>query len=195
MSRRTKLITTALFLVLLAIPAAYVAFTWSPENPLRIRITSAGGNAPLTIQPLGYYVLPVEVKNTSSTPVNLVSLSPSLVLPFGTPLGDSAVELPFLLSELRRSGIVIPPHSTVPASLRILGKDLAQAERTGCLWARYVWISGTKAEAIKFTEWISFIPPVSWYDPVPHPRPDYDDTPVEISKGTAASFGLSLERP
>jgi hypothetical protein len=37
MSRRAKLLITALFLMLLAIPAAYITLTWRPANPLRFR--------------------------------------------------------------------------------------------------------------------------------------------------------------
>ncbi|QIF01953.1 hypothetical protein [Roseimicrobium sp. ORNL1] len=193
MSRRTKLLITLLFLVLLAIPAVYVALTWSPVNPLRIRIAPAAGRAPLPIEPLGYYVLPIEVENTSSTTVHLMHVSPSISPPSSTSRGDSAVELPFLLNHIRSFSIVIPPHSTVPAHLTIYRKDLAIAELNGSLWAKYGWVSIRKATTMRFMEWIGSFPPGSWCEPVPHPRPDYDSVPVEFPKGTAASFGISLE--
>jgi hypothetical protein len=68
MSRRTKLIILALFLVLLAIPAACVALTWSPDDTLRFRIDHLV--PPSTEHPDAYRKLRVSIENTSSAPVH-----------------------------------------------------------------------------------------------------------------------------
>jgi hypothetical protein len=64
MSRRTKLLITALFFVLLAIPAVYVILSWSPHEPWRARLVAVqdhqGGEKKNLV---------VEVENTSSVPL------------------------------------------------------------------------------------------------------------------------------
>lgn len=49
MRRRTKLIIIAFFLVLLAIPAAYVVLTWHVADPLRFRYV---GHTETVMQPV-----------------------------------------------------------------------------------------------------------------------------------------------
>ena len=68
MSRRTKLIILALFLVLLAIPTAYLALTWSPDNPLRFRLVSQKISVD---DPFKHLSMQVEVQNTESVAIYL----------------------------------------------------------------------------------------------------------------------------
>ncbi|QIF01955.1 hypothetical protein [Roseimicrobium sp. ORNL1] len=67
MSRRTKLIILAVFLVLLAIPAAYVALTWSPKDPLRVRLISM--DMPGEQDPFKQMTMRMELENTSTVPI------------------------------------------------------------------------------------------------------------------------------
>jgi hypothetical protein len=79
MSRRAKLLITALFLVLLGIPAVYTVLLWSIEQPLHYRYVTALPEEMLR----GYPNLPpetcipvvFEVQNTKSYPVYIANVS------------------------------------------------------------------------------------------------------------------------
>ncbi|MEZ0276077.1 MAG: hypothetical protein ACAH88_14310 [Roseimicrobium sp.] len=68
MSRRTKYIIAALFLVLLTVPVVYLFLTWSPERPLRFRL--------LTPQPklgeIWTQRCTFEIENTSAVSIYLL---------------------------------------------------------------------------------------------------------------------------
>jgi hypothetical protein len=68
MSRRTNLIIAAIFLVLLAIPVAYIALTWSPKNPFRVRLISM--EMPEEQDPFKAMTMHMEVENTSSVSIH-----------------------------------------------------------------------------------------------------------------------------
>jgi hypothetical protein len=63
-SRRAKLLITALFLVLLGIPLVYVISHWHPEDPLRFRLVGSRVEQPDPFGPK-FRVLTIEVENTS----------------------------------------------------------------------------------------------------------------------------------
>jgi hypothetical protein len=67
MSRRTKLIILAVFLVLLAIPTIYIALTWHPAFPLRFVVESID---PEPMKGSSYRHLHVRVENTGPVPVH-----------------------------------------------------------------------------------------------------------------------------
>jgi hypothetical protein len=74
MSRRTKLLITALFLVLLAIPIAYVALTWTVKKPLRVRYVGLGEPEMSLLSPFNSrrtLLVPVqlELENTAFAPI------------------------------------------------------------------------------------------------------------------------------
>jgi hypothetical protein len=71
MSRRAKLLLTALFLVLLGIPMVYLFLSWEPENPLRFRLLEEK----VVIDPDGkncHAIVRMEVRNTSLAAVQFI---------------------------------------------------------------------------------------------------------------------------
>ena len=71
MSRRTKLLIAASFLVLLGIPVVYLVLTWSPVNPLEARLISSPGPASASDSGDGIATpFIIEVKNTSPVPIH-----------------------------------------------------------------------------------------------------------------------------
>jgi len=70
MSRRTKFLIAALFLVLLGIPLGYVCYSWRVPDPLRFRIVAHEFERDLDFGGSWnwYYI---EVRNTSAIPVYL----------------------------------------------------------------------------------------------------------------------------
>ena len=69
MSRRTKLIIFAVFLVLLAVPAAHVARIWSVHEPLRFRLVSQSGPVMVTTPSGDEEELRYEIEATNVTDV------------------------------------------------------------------------------------------------------------------------------
>lgn len=90
MPRRTKLIITAILLVLLVVPAVYGLLMWSPKNPLAFRIlshhiTSSGPNSGLFME--------MEVTNASTTTIH--SLSAELQASWKSDPSDATAESAF----------------------------------------------------------------------------------------------------
>ncbi|RBP36940.1 hypothetical protein DES53_11581 [Roseimicrobium gellanilyticum] len=72
MSRRSKLLITALFLVLLGIPIGYVLYGWNVPEPLRFRVVAHEVEPEVPVPETTHH-LRIEVQNTSSVPVYLAS--------------------------------------------------------------------------------------------------------------------------
>jgi len=72
MTRRSKLLITALFLVLLGIPIGYVFYGWNIPDPLRFQMV-AHKTEPEVPVPVTMHHLQIEVRNTSSVAVYLAS--------------------------------------------------------------------------------------------------------------------------
>ncbi|QIF01988.1 hypothetical protein [Roseimicrobium sp. ORNL1] len=85
MSRRTKLLITALFLVLLGILAVYLFQSWKPENPLRFQVVSVTSPTPATGRQYHPYLLEFTVTNTSRVPMTLHFARPAFPHPTGKP--------------------------------------------------------------------------------------------------------------
>ncbi|QIF01984.1 hypothetical protein [Roseimicrobium sp. ORNL1] len=142
MSRRTKLLITALFLVLLGIPVGYAILFWSVDQPLRFRCVTAlpqemaQGHPmmpPETVIPLIF-----EVENTKPYPVYLSNViireyTPGSSSPDGYfPLNYHSRKAPARSSSAvpSLSAQSIPAHGVTrfevlmnPAAARTLGPD------------------------------------------------------------------------
>jgi hypothetical protein len=185
MSRRTKLLITALFIVLLGIPLAYVALTWSPENPLRFSIVTqalppAGDERPRE------RVLVVEVRNTSSVPVYL---SDAKLVAFDASRGRRhvLVELEkFLLGPESMSNYdpfaprlaPIPPRSVRQTTVHMPTATADQFPHTNPT-VEYVYLSKTKHRAFDLAEWLQVRVPLRFSGHVPTPRTDAASIPLE----------------
>jgi hypothetical protein len=73
MSRRTKLIIVALFLVLLGIPVWHVGRNWNPPSPLRFRLVSQ--QSMQDESGFQWEELEIEVLNTSTAPRRIEFIS------------------------------------------------------------------------------------------------------------------------
>jgi hypothetical protein len=115
MSRRTKLLITALFLVLLAIPAAYVAVTWRTPNPLRFHIVAYHEPSSPEAWP-EYGKLDLMVENTSNLPVHF------FIPAFGRrDFSPGATELRGIISPVTMTtSLLVPPRSTMAFSCRVI---------------------------------------------------------------------------
>ncbi|QIF01970.1 hypothetical protein [Roseimicrobium sp. ORNL1] len=177
MSRRVKLIITALFLVLLAIPTVYVILTWSPPNPLRFRLV--GYEDPSR---KGQFrdsgKLNMIVENTSSVPVYVVWATMKRA---GNP--DSVAD-PF--SQLREvygpddsDSMIIPPHTSLPCFCPVL-QDEYPASAFENIELFYGWMSANRVKASQARIWLflrvpEFVRPCI---PINWPTHDQDTTPL-----------------
>jgi hypothetical protein len=177
MSRRTKLLITALFLVLLAIPTVYITFTWNPQEPWRARIVEVqdeqGGEKKKLV---------IEVENISSVPLCIYiavvegpsappdqSFPPSL-----EPLGPTAPSPP---------GWGVPHTLHVPShQVRRFHITVSRADWEAMpesAWAvGLVWASGTKHRATTAFLWLQSHVPRSWEDHVPFPSLSDSNLPL-----------------
>ncbi|MEZ0276097.1 MAG: hypothetical protein ACAH88_14410 [Roseimicrobium sp.] len=177
MSRRTKLILAALFLILLAIPAVYVILTWSTPNPLRFRVV--GYEEPSRVgQFRDSGKLHMIVENTSGVPVhfewatlkkghNATGTSD----PFG---GDWSV---YGLDG--RNDMIIPPYSSLPC-FSTVPQDEYPASAFENIELFYTWMSGTRAKASEARNWLYLHAPefVRSYITMDWPSHDQDTTPL-----------------
>ncbi|RBP36969.1 hypothetical protein DES53_115110 [Roseimicrobium gellanilyticum] len=161
MSRRAKLIILAIFLVLLAIPAAYVALTWSPGNPLRFRLE------PDTSQKDGGTFI-IAIENTSATTVEFLYLWSS----FTGDLSPDSSGFRQMSSPMFAS---IPPRSTHRTSLRVTRAELdAYAGRH---WVEYMWRSWVNAQAVQAVSWLREHSPASLHSYLPYPSSNINMAP------------------
>lgn len=95
MSRRAKLLITALFLVLPAILAAHLVLTWSPAEPLTFRIVRNTGERYLAGYGNHVRVYEVEVKNTSPATIHFTMGDVTWDKPALERSIDKTVQLPY----------------------------------------------------------------------------------------------------
>ncbi|QIF01964.1 hypothetical protein [Roseimicrobium sp. ORNL1] len=168
MSRRTKLIITALFLVLLVIPVVYVILSWNPHEPWRARLVAVqdhqGGEKKEVV---------IEVENISSVPlcIYIATLDGPGVPPEQSfplllePLGPTAPSPPELGGQY---SLHVPPREVQRLHVSVSMADLetvpASARSVDLLWA-----SGTKHRTIAGLLWLQRHLPSSSEDYVPFP--------------------------
>lgn len=177
MSRRTKLIITALFLVLLGIPSIYIPITWRPETPLRIHLVDIHEQNEIKEgQP--HRSVEIEVENTSMVPIHLGSIT------IHRETGTEHPDLPIGVVELASASTYptrdIDGHPIIPAHGRWRGKVLVPQ----------YWLSElSDKETFLQISWMSRtryrIMDIYWslakHLPVPPPAYDVDRFPLEDS--------------
>jgi hypothetical protein len=141
MSRRTKLLITALFLVLLMVPTVYVWAYWHPANPLRFQIGKAEPEYP--DDPLSFLKARVLVTNTSGTPIHLQSAV----------LDDGNQELgsvePQMWPRSKDYNEVIPAHGTLELTSSLYW-SASQESSIPSLQVYYYWDSSLKYRATRW---------------------------------------------
>jgi hypothetical protein len=132
MSRRTKLIITALFLVLLAIPVWHVASNWNPPNPLRFRLVSRekdGNHSERVV---------IEAINTSTAPRYIQSAVLKRVQePYPPFLGALEFGTVIPAGGTLRGGASLPlfkRDSTGPEAFEIAYYQASTSRRQALLW-------------------------------------------------------------
>jgi hypothetical protein len=165
MSRRTKLLITALFLVLLAIPAVYVIATWSVEHPLRFRCISAlpeemvQRSSSLPPQPMVPFIF--EVRNTKSYPVHFHGVSVRAYNP-KSPMPGKYDPMDYRMRDVRDKSIwaapmvylgVIPAHGTTCFEI-LVSPDRAAKFESGEIKLAYHWASRPRKLAWDVHNWV-----------------------------------------
>ncbi|RBP36976.1 hypothetical protein DES53_115117 [Roseimicrobium gellanilyticum] len=179
MSPRTKRIILAIFLVLLAIPVVYLALTWHPRNPWRIRQVTAQVDSMRGVQ-----VLEIELENTSSVPLHIYAAMLERTAAAGAH-GPRGVILAPQGQPLRLTGVGVlgqypmraPSHGVLrfEVPVRDAAKDLASDELcVGCVWA-----SNTKHYALMVCGWLEEKLPLRWKPLVPMPTFGKDSVPLK----------------
>ncbi|QIF01951.1 hypothetical protein [Roseimicrobium sp. ORNL1] len=186
MSRRTKLIIAALFLVLLAVPAAYVALTWHPAFPLRFHLESIDSE-PLEEDPR-YRGLRVRVENTSPIPVHICG--GMLYTNFGIPVfgGPEGLLLPLefrdgIPSRNPDEPVIVPAHGELHIR-GALGAKLTQIPQGGEISVQCTWETATRAGAGRAVNWIRYSCPQWETGRLPMIEPLRTTVPLE-TKGHA----------
>jgi hypothetical protein len=193
MSRRTKLIIVVIFLVLLAIPTAYVAISWRPTNPLQFRLKSivatpeserGSGLADLVIQ--------VSIKNRSSFPMYfygaMVSSPHAPVYRYGSPGSIMTEDLHSSglgVTRPYRSEVAIPAHGEIEVT-GILDPALMDSLQEDYIFVRGAWQSHTRSLAAYTMSWIRDYVPQWARDSIPDLNQIEETAPLE-TKGHAPS--------
>jgi hypothetical protein len=168
MSRRTKLIITALFLLLLSIPVAYVALTWTTPNPLRFHVIRYQG--PLNPDALGK--MDVRVENTGDLPVHLFPGFKFGKTPGGIPEGGIYPERPGFILISPRSSVSFPANVEYHTSQH---PSSGEVFRMG-----YSWLSGTTYKVDEVRMWLKTHLPKPLSAMVPHVILANDITTLEL---------------
>lgn len=158
MSRRTKLIITALFLVLVSIPVVYVVLTWSPAEPLRFRVV---GDRTVETPRDGRTrrVLEIEIENTSMVPVQTMSGSLILRDQDGEHDVGPAGLLNIVIPHSRNlAPVIIPSHSSIRREAWLDAYEhrdpfILKASLQGAT-IQYWWHSATKAQGRLIFLWL-----------------------------------------
>jgi hypothetical protein len=165
MSRRTKLIITAIFLVLLGIPVVYTVLTWSIEPPLSFRCVAAlpeemlqwnSGGPP---EPSTPFI--IEVRNPSPYPVGFYTMAPRHHAPGGRLPGGYYLNISCRMWELQDKplpgvstvhGDFIPPNGVKRFKVLVRARDAALFEM-GTVDIGYYWASRVRKMAVDVKEW------------------------------------------
>ncbi|QIF01978.1 hypothetical protein [Roseimicrobium sp. ORNL1] len=152
MSRRAKLLLTGIFLLLLAIPATYVALTWRVADPLRFRYVGIGEVhmvdnpfAPDAGAPKQRWVwIFIEVQNTTKLPIYFMG---------GQLRAERDRASPKPSASIIWEAEPIPRHGTI--RLGALVEDEA-VQRLGheAFEISYESLSGTQMKACELVLWV-----------------------------------------
>ncbi|MEZ0275646.1 MAG: hypothetical protein ACAH88_12140 [Roseimicrobium sp.] len=182
MSRRTKLIITALFLVLLGIPAAYVAITWHPANPLRFHLVEQKEIERMGVAGDGIFV--ITVMNTSNVPIRLGLAHLSWRRRSQTEGQDRGDIFPdFQERDHENDGhdyLFLPPQSSRICTVNVRYDDVTgpPSHETG-VQATYHWCSSTKGRVLDSCDWLREHTPVILHPVIPKFHLDGDDTQID----------------
>ena len=185
MSRRTKLLIAALFLVLLGIPAVYAILTWRPENPLRFRLGTLHRSPESLADRQSHRRhgprtrVSVVVENTSAVPIYMLSM-------WNSDDGDEG-ELrnyrpdtftPVQNARKRRQAwLLISAHSSIEPPCTMDAKSIAPAEQ-GTLSMHYLWYSSTRYRVANACHWLYERSPASLQPIIPFLAMDMDAAPL-----------------
>jgi hypothetical protein len=171
MSRRTKFLITALFLVLLAIPVAYVAYTWEPANPLRVRVLRIDTPSVHSGEP-SHRMVHLEMRNSSSaatirlgyagvfhksgnafivTSLDEFIVSPEELVEFGGAL----------LASSHKKEVVIPPQGSFLVRAHLPLSEAETGPLEDCTVA-YGYSSTTRFRILRFYRGMADLLPLSW---------------------------------
>jgi hypothetical protein len=162
MSRRTKLIITAIFLVLLSIPAIHLARIWHPKNPLRFQLAEHAEGWESDPPSVGTYTtIYIKVTNTSAASIYLDTAE---LMSDDTPPGENPsmgylhLMLPKDLESHVKAGgeLMIPPHGTLYADCRVHPQHmpaLRATHRTGATVSS-IWDTSSRLSFESACHWL-----------------------------------------
>jgi hypothetical protein len=176
MSRRTKLLITALFLVLMSIPVIHLTRTWQPENPLRFHVVGERiGEVPPYREKIR--VLTLEIENTSAA---------SVVLGYGYVEPAEAQERPRILGMLgalveARGAYDLPmtigPHKGILCEL-MFEEGVPHDTPLENVVLDYSWRSTTLKRAQEISAWLHGKLPQNIAQHLPIPETSMDTQPL-----------------
>jgi hypothetical protein len=187
MSRRTKLLIAALFLVLLSIPVGYILLTWSPANPLRFRLIGPEPSAGQVVNETTWYE--IEVRNTSCVDIQMFDTNVISLDPTGKPLRSIGTLQTRTTSPLYYWGYTsVPAYGTIRSRTLIADQDIPYIT-AGDVRVNYNCVSQTRHLWMNVQRWISKL--VVRKAPVPFQEPSLeelnsDTDMVELAPATDA---------
>ncbi|RBP36931.1 hypothetical protein DES53_11572 [Roseimicrobium gellanilyticum] len=188
MSRRTKLIILALFLVLLAIPMAYVTLTWRPVDPLRFRMLNI--ETPSKFHPLevAHRVLYLEVENTASTTVRMGSamiMHGAEVHEIQPRTGKRTILLDRVvngaISTDMMEDVVLPPRGRWQGRIHLpfTVEETWPLEESA---VGYNYVSSSRHRVLSWYRSLRLLLPKSWSKQLPEPEVHRAAAPLEASE-------------
>ena len=177
MSRRTKLWTLGLTLLLLAGPVTLVVLSWSPENPLRFR--AIGNHKLRTYRDQRSVLVLMEIENTSSFPLLLYQAE---IRRADTREGNLGLLSPLNQFDpaIRDVGEVIKLEGSQRVrALAVMNRGWNDQAKLGGAKVKYVWFSETESRFARI--WLSLreLLPGGLRGFVPQPEEGRDETPLE----------------
>ncbi|MEZ0275296.1 MAG: hypothetical protein ACAH88_10360 [Roseimicrobium sp.] len=194
MSRRTKLLITALFLVLLGIPTAYVARTWHPENPLRFHLDEESREPDPFDPKEDHRVLKITIENTSNTPVCV--LDALLIFRDAKSGTEQAVGWASLDRVLGGRAIVpvhVPPKGVMPCS--VLVDDAFRDCPLDHVHVQSTWMSVPKSYFARVCLWLEHRLPRKLSSHLPIPSAGEDEGPLILPATVPNRPSLPEEDP
>ncbi|RBP36991.1 hypothetical protein DES53_115132 [Roseimicrobium gellanilyticum] len=182
MSRRTKLIILGLFLVLLAIPAIYVALTWRISRPVHFRLMHL---YPEEHQDeFGFRMVRMRVENTNSMPIHVYFVrleftgdTPELtMIPPGTIDPRHQKEAG---THAEAGAFILPPGRAILATAS-LQANLVKEAKQGRLSANYYALSQTQKQVSSVFNWLHDLCPAPWWSKFPTFEFPSGSAPVEV---------------